>query len=122
MASHSQPRVLAFYASAAIPAFTVVKGGADKSHVSPASAATDKVIGIAQNEVTASGDTVEVAIQGGGAKAKLGGTVAFGDFLASNGSGALVATTTADDNVIAQAMQSGVSGDVIGVEVVSFNY
>ena len=122
MASSSQPRVLSFLASAAVEAFRVVKFGADDKHVTKSSAATDKHCGIAQCASTAAEDTLEVAIQGGGAKAVLGGNVTRGDYLTSDGNGKLITTVTADDNVIAQAMGSGVLNDVIGVEVVNFNY
>ena len=122
MASSSAPKVLTFKASAAIEAYRAVKFGADDQHVTKSSAATDKNFGIAQNACTAAEDACEVAINGGGAKASLGGTVARGDYLTSDANGQLVATTTEGDNVIAQAMESGVLNDVIGVEVTSFNH
>lgn len=123
MASHRAINAVAFKSdTASIAIGSVVKAGSDKSHVAKASAATDKAIGIAQSLVEAAEQAVEVAMVGGGAKALLGGTVSFGDFLASDSNGALVATTTANNKVIAQAMEDGVSGDLIAVEVVSFNY
>lgn len=123
MASHSTVRSIAFKSdTASIAIGSVVKAGSDKSHVAKASAATDKAIGLAQSLVESAEQAVEVALPGGGAKGLLGGTVSFGDFLASDSNGALVATTTANNKVIAQAMEDGVSGDLIAVEVTSFNY
>lgn len=123
MASHSQPRIVAFKSdTASIAIGSVVKAGSDKSHVAKAAAATEKAVGIAMSLVEAAEQAVEVAVQGGGAKGLLGGTVSFGDFLASDSDGKLVATTTANNKVIAQAMEDGVANDLIAVEVVSFNY
>ena len=122
MSASSTPRILSFKSdTASIARGSVVKPGSDDKHVAKSALATSKNFGIAQNVVSAVEDTVEVAIQGGGAKGLLGGTVAFGDFLTSNASGALVATTTGGDRVVAVAMQDGVSGDLIAVEVVNFN-
>lgn len=120
--SSPKPNLTTFLASAAMAKFKAVKPGADAKHVQVASAATDKVIGIAQNESSAAEDALEIALPGGGGKALLGGSVSFGDFLAADSNGALVATTTANNKVIAQALSDGVSGDVIPVNVVSFNY
>jgi len=123
MASYPQPNIYAYKSdSATISVGMVVKAGSDESHVALAAAATDKSVGIAMTPVTAAEETMEVAMPGGGAKALLGGTVAFGDFLASDAAGKLVATTTANDKVIAQALQSGVVNDLISVNVVAFNY
>lgn len=49
---------------------------------------------------------------------RLGGTVAVGDYLKSDGSGFGVVTTTDKEKVGAQARQAGVSGDIIEVDVV----
>lgn len=122
MASSSTPRISSFLAAAAIAKGVAVKAGADKSHVAICSAKTDKSIGIVQNAGTAAEDVLEVALQGGGAKALLGGTVSFGDLLAPTTDGSLIATTTANDRVIAMAMEDGVVGDLIGVEVLVGNY
>lgn len=117
MASSSEPRIYTFLADAALAAYKAVKAGSDDEHVAVCSAATDKIVGIVQSVSTAAEDSIEVAMPGGGAKALLGGTVAVGDLLTSDANGALIATTTANNRVIAVAMAAGVSGDVIGVEV-----
>lgn len=119
MASYSQPRILAFKAAAAQAAFTAVKAGADNKHAAICSAKTDKSFGIAQSAPTAADAPMEVAQPGGGAKAKLGGTVAIGDLLAPTTDGTLITTVTAGDRYIAMAMDAGDSGDIIGVEVVA---
>lgn len=120
MASYSEPRILTFKAAAAMAAYKAVKAGADKEHTAVCSAKTDKHIGIAQSAPTAADDSVEVAVPGGGAKALLGvGGASFGDLLAPGADGKLIVTTTAADRYIAMAMQDGVEGDVIGVEVVA---
>ena len=122
MSSHLEPVCMTFYSDTAVIAKgSVIKGGSDKSHVAKASAATDKNIGIAQNAVSAIGDKIEVAVDGG-SKGLLGGTVAFGDYLTSDSNGALVATTTNNDKIVAQAFESGVAGDLISVQVSVFNY
>lgn len=118
MASSSEPKILAFKAAAAIAKGKAVKAGADIDHVAVCSAGTDNAIGIVQNIGLAAEDVLEVAVSGGGAKALLGGTVAVGDALTADSNGALVATTSNADNIIAVAMQSGVAADIIGVEVV----
>lgn len=118
MSSHSEPRIYAFKADAAVAAYLIVKGGTDKDHVAKATAATDKLIGIQQNESTTAEDKVEVAIAGGGAKLKIADTVAVGDRLTADSAGKGVVTTSNADKIIAIAMQDGVTGDVIGVEVV----
>lgn len=123
MASYQQPNLYAYKSdSATIQVGMAVKAGSDEAHVALAAAATDKVIGLAMSPVSAIEDVLEVAAPGGGAKGLLGGTVAFGDFLTSNAAGKLVATTTANDKVIAQALQAGVADDLISVQVTSFNY
>ena len=123
MSSIFPPKVLTFKAGATgIVKGCVVKPGADNQHVLVSAAATDKNFGISLNAAAAAEDKVEVALPGGGAKALLGGTVAFGDYLTADASGKLVATTTANDKVVAQAMEDGVLNDLIAVHVLSFNY
>ena len=118
MASSSEPRIGAFLVGAAIAKGKFVKAGSSRKYVAVCSAATDKIVGITQNATTAAEDTAEVALPGGGAKVLLGGTVSFGDLLTSDGSGQAIATTTAANRYGAVAMEDGVSGDIIGCEVV----
>ena len=119
MAGSKSPDVLTYNASAAIALGKAVTLDATGIIVTASNAKTDLSIGIAQNAVLAAGEAVEVALPGGGGKALLGGTVAAGDLLAPTTGGALIATTTPGDRYIAMAMQLGVSGDIIGVEVVA---
>jgi len=112
--------MLGFISGGAIAYGKAVKIGADRKHVVVVAAATDKAIGICQtNDIDAAELSLEIAIPGGGAKAKLGGTVAAGDMLGMDTSGFLVKVATAGDRVIAMAMEDGISGDVIGVEVMA---
>lgn len=121
MSSYANPNMLTFKAGAAIAEGSVVKPGADNQHVLVSAAATSKNFGIAQNAATAAEDKVEVAMPGGGAKGLAGGTVAFGDLLTSDASGKLVATTTANDRVVAIAMEDAVVNDLFSVHVVVSN-
>ena len=121
MSSHACPNVLTFKAGGAIPKGSVVKPGADREHVAKATAATDKSFGLAQNAAAAAEDLVEVALPGGGAKALAGGSISFGDLLAADSNGALVATTTANDRVVAVAMEDAVAGDLFSCHVVVSN-
>lgn len=117
MASYMAPKVLTFKAGGAIKAGCAVKAGADNQHVVECTAATDKSIGIAQNAAASAEDKVEVALPGGGAKAKLGGTVSFGDLLAPTTDGSLIATTTPGDRYVAVAMEDGVVNDIASSQV-----
>jgi len=122
MASSQAPKISAYKADAAIAKGVAVKLGTDFKHVAKSTAATDKSVGICQGAVSAAEDAVEVAMSGGGARALAGGTIATGDYLAPDSNGALVATTTGDDNVIAQALQDAVADDIFDVQVLNFNY
>lgn len=117
MASSSNPRIEIFKADGAIAKGKAVKAGSDKDHVAVASAATDKIIGWAQNAAVNAGDKVEVALHGGGAKCLAGGNVAMGDVLTSDASGQAIATTTNADRYAGVAMQSAVAGDIFYAEV-----
>lgn len=120
MSSSRAPIIEVYLADAAISKGMAVKMGTDFKHVAKSSANTNHHIGIAQSAPTAAEDQVEVAMPGGGAKALLSGTVAIGDFLTGHTDGGLVVCDGAGDVVIAQALQAGVSGDLINVQVVMF--
>lgn len=121
MSSYAQPNVLTFKADGVIIKGAAVKAGSDKAHVAIAAAATDKIVGIALNATTAAEDLVEIALPGGGSKAKAGGTVSFGDLLTADADGKLVATTTANNRVVAIAMEDAVVDDLFSVHVVVSN-
>lgn len=99
--------------------YTFVKfGSADDTMVgSGAGEATDGII----QDAPASGEYGAVALQGGGAKLKLGGTVTRGQYLKSDANGAGVAVAADKDVYGAKAAASGVLGDIIAVEVVTGN-
>lgn len=119
MASHSTPRIITVIADGSIAKGKAVKVGSGylNGHVRIGAANTDRCYGIAQVESTASGDSLEVAIQGGGAKGLLGETVSAGEDLVSHTDGSLVKPNAEGDQIIARAVESGVSGDLISVEV-----
>lgn len=115
MSSYSQPRMTTLEAGADLSSkqYHGVKfGSADDLVVA---AAAEQGIGILMNQPT-SGKMAEVALNGGGAKAKLAGTVARGDSLTPDADGAFV-VAAAGERATCIAMASGVSGDVIAVEV-----
>lgn len=116
MASTSQPRILTFFADGTIAKGKSVKIGSDNKHVAVASAASDKQIGIAQNDALV-GEYVEVAINGGGAKALAGGSISAGDMLTSDADGKLVATSTNAQRHVAVAMEDAVANDIFASEV-----
>ncbi len=122
MSSYQKPLVATFYADGAIAVGCAVKPGTDAKHVAVASASTDKLIGIAQNAAVNAGDAVEVALPGGGAKGLCSGVVAAGDLLTADGAGNLVATTSANDRLVAVAMDLSAANDIIPVMVIAGNY
>ena len=99
-------------AEGAILAHSIVKPGAAAMGVVVATAATDKLLGTSDELAHVTGEAVDVNVSPIG-KVVLGGTVAVGDALTSNASGAAIATTTAGNRVIGFAEIPGVSGDVI---------
>lgn len=117
MAACSTPREFGFIAGADLSAKQfrfMVHGSADNLVV--AAGAGVNAIGVLMN-APASGERAEVALQGGGGKLKLAGTVARGSLIKSDANGDGLAAV-AGDKFGAMAMASGVSGDVIPVEVV----
>lgn len=119
MAASSTPRIFALVSGADLSAkqFAFMKHVTDDEHCTFC-VAGEASIGVLQNLTTANGDLAEVAFQGGGGKLKLGGTVARGDYLKSDANGFGVVASADKDKYGAKAMASGVSGDVIPVEVI----
>ena len=94
--------------------FTFLKAGADRDKLIPATAVGDKIIAIAK--VDADSGKRGDAILMGFFEIKLGGTVAFGDPLTTDGSslGVEAAPATGVNNSVgAIAFDAGVSGDII---------
>jgi hypothetical protein len=119
MASTLQPKILTFQASGVIARGKAVKFVASNANkVAVAAAATDDVIGIAQNAV-ADGEFVEVAVIGGGAKALAQTTIAAGLLLVPHTDGALKPIAAANNRVIALAMDDAVAGDIFDVMVIA---
>lgn len=105
-----------YFASAVIPARTIVKYGADEQHVTPAAAAADKSIGVSDLGADAIGDRVDI-VQDGVAWVKYGGTVAVGDQLTADATGRAIATTTGGNRVIGIAQIAGVVNDIGSVHL-----
>lgn len=104
-----------FVATAAISAKHLVKFTANAGEVAPATAATDKLAGVADLGATVSGEMVDVAI-GGMDEVVAGGNIAAGDKLTSDANGkAVVATFAAGvtTHVVGVALAPGVDGDLI---------
>lgn len=117
MASSLAPKIQAWKVDAAIAKGKAVKIGSDDKHVAVGAANTDACIGIIQNAPDTAEDTAEVAVSGGGGKGLLGESVAAGQPLCSDTDGSLVKPNALGDYVIAHAMQAGVSGDLIDVNI-----
>jgi len=75
---------------------------------------TDIPIGILQNQPDADGVAAEVGLIGISKAVVDGSTnVAIGDFLAVNSSGHLIKTTTASDQVVAQALEAVTADGIV---------
>lgn len=113
----------------------IVKLQADDTVVH-ASAASDLLYGISQpstRRLALSGwDDGYAGVSGDGAinifgpgddncPLEIGGTVTIGAYITATTDGKGVASTTDKDHVIAQAMQAGVSGDIIKVKPIRFD-
>lgn len=80
----------------------------------PSTAATDKHIGVIEQNVPSGDYGVVRLLQGDGTYNVIaGGTIAIGDLLTSNSSSQAVATTTSGDQLIGQALHAAVSGDLV---------
>lgn len=112
MSQYNEDGNKGYVATAAIADGLCVK--LSSGNVVVATAATDKIIGVTVGAVAA-GETGTIRLRSaaGTMKVKLAGTVTVGARLTSNGAGALIATTTAADEVVCIAMEAGVSGDFI---------
>jgi len=112
MSQYNEGNGKGFVATAALADGVAVK--LSGSNVVVATAATDKIIGVTQGAVQA-GEVANVKLRSGAGtyKVKLGGTVAVGDAVTANGTGLLITTTTAGNQVVGQAFEAGVSGDFI---------
>lgn len=119
MAAHTDARIETRLSDEAIVKYRFVRCGSDANHFALAEAA-ERTVGISMNTTTASAQLQEVAKQGGGAKLELGGTVLAGQYIKPTTAGKGIKAAAEGDEVGAQAMQDGESGDIIAVEVVQF--
>lgn len=103
-----------YLAAGVIPAYSIVKFGADDNTVVVATAATDLVIGISDNLDAIQGERVDIKLIGI-AEVKFGGTVAKGAPITANASGQAVAATSG--NVIGYALISASAGDVAPIVI-----
>jgi len=118
MSVHSQPRLRTFKAEGVIRPFRMVKWGTANDQMLECDA-NEKGMGIYQGtESLAAGDFGEVAIQGGGALLEISETVAKGKFLTPTADGVGEVVDAANEYYCAIAQESGVAGDIIGVEVI----
>jgi hypothetical protein len=106
-----------FKASAAIAAFTIVKGTSNAGEAAPATAATDKILGVCDSvAATVAGQAIDVATEGVH-KVVAGAAFDAGDPLTSDASGrAIRATFTSGQmkHVVGFALQPAIAaGDIV---------
>lgn len=105
--------ILPFNAAMDIAISKIVKLAAEDGKVVQATAADDKLIGVAVRPAK-SGYRIDV-ITSGEAPVKCGAAVARGDLLTVNANGDAVPVASAGSSVIGRALQSSVQGDTISV-------
>lgn len=99
--------------------YYIVKQDTTAQQVVLASAATDKLLGVLSmlNKAgsTAVGATVNIHMRNasGTFKVVLGGTVAIGDKLTSDATGRAVTTVTAGNEVLGEACEAGIAGQIV---------
>lgn len=120
MPAYFQPEIYSLLASADLSAkqFHFVKFVTDDDHVVNCGVAGELGIGVLMNAPAAAEDVAEVSFFEG-AKVKLAGTVARGGEIMCDAAGKGVAATTGK-KVMAIAMASGVSGDIIPVKLCAY--
>ena len=105
-----------FKAVAAIPAFTIVKGTANAGEATPATAATDKILGVSDSVGQSAGNMVDVAIEGVH-KVTAGAAFDAGDMLMSDAQGRAIRALFAaasTRHVIGKALAPAVAaGDIV---------
>jgi hypothetical protein len=116
------PAIINRVSGGTIPAFTIVKKGADDNTVVAAAAATDKLLGVTagptQNS-SVTGDRVDIVVAGIG-EVLAGGSFVVGDKLTSDGNGkAIVSAAAAGTNnpIVGVALKDAASGDIVQILV-----
>ena len=107
--------ILNFTAESAVPAFRFVVAGSSEGSVKPAAAGAD-ALGVSSDMEASAGGSCDVQLDGV-TQIELGGTVAFGGKIASDATGKGVACVSG--NYSAVALDSGVTGDLIRIKIVS---
>ena len=109
-----------FKATASVPAFTIVKGTSNAGEAAPATAATDKILGVSDSIPQASGNMVDVAVEGVH-KVVAGAAFDAGDMLTSDSQGRAIRATFAASTtkyVIGKALAPAVAaGDIVAFAV-----
>ena len=120
MASYPDPKIKAFLANADLSSykFCFVKIETDEQHINVCGTKGEQSVGILMNAPDAAGKIAEVAIPGGGALLKLGGTVSAMEQIITSASATGIVPDAAGQAIMAQALDDGVLGDVIAVNVV----
>lgn len=118
MATYSTPRILSIlsdYDFSSKQYYFCKFGSADT--IVTLCGSGEEAIGIVMNTPT-SGQMAEVALPGGGALLKLGGSATCGKYLASMSTGKGEYVQAAGNHIGARAMATGTTNDIIPVEVV----
>ena len=116
MSSFTEPRIYTFNATEAIAKYLFAIQVADKT-VEQCDGAGELMTGITMSAATAALQAIEIALPGGGAKITIAGTVTRGEYIKTDANGKGVACSADGDFYGARAMASGVTGDIIPVEV-----
>lgn len=103
-----------FKASSAVAGRKLVTFGASDNTVVEASAATDAMLGVAEQLGSRDNNRVDVIVAGI-AEVVAGGNITRGAVLTGDASGNVIAASQATDRIIGIALQSGVANDVIDV-------
>lgn len=115
--SQSQPALLrSDTADAAVVEYTFAK--ITSTGLDTAATATSKIVGVFQR-TAASGEEATIAC-GGTTKIKLVGTVSRGDKLTASTAGKAIATVTDKDVVGGVALEDGVTGDIIEMQIENY--
>lgn len=107
-----------YYAAGVIAANTILKHGAADNTVTNAVAATDAILGVADNlGADAAGHPLDVIMEGI-ATVKAGGTITRGQPVTANASGQAVASSAGVGvRILGFALASAASGDLFPVQI-----
>jgi hypothetical protein len=116
--SYIEPKIYTFTAGADLSSYKnrFVKFGADYETVAICGA-NERAIGVLMN-APESGERAEVAVIGGGAKLEIDEAVALGKLITSKALGLGEVADAGGEWCAAIAMQDGVQGDVISVNLI----